>query len=366
MHRLLSIVIALVVFTAATGIGATGAHDGVAAAQVDCAFPTSVTDATGENVTVEEEPERIVAVQPSDAQTLWEIGAQEKVVGMPVNQYTEYLDGHDQPQDITDDGNMPVTERIVDLDPDLVVAAASTDEEQVDQLRDAGLTVYQFTDATSIDDVIETTETTGRLTGECAGANETVDWMNEEINAVEEAVGDQEEPTVFYALGDGFTAGNGTFIDEIITTAGGENLASAAGIEFYGQISEEVVIAEDPERIVYPDDNFDQPPVSDRVLSETTAGQEGQVVAVDSNRLNQPGPQVVYAIRNLAETLHPDAYTASDGATNDSNETADGGNDSATEDNQSAPGESEGQPGFGVPAAVVALVAAALLVLRRR
>lgn len=374
MHRSASLVIALFVIASITGIGVAGigTHGDVATAQATCEFPTSATDATGEDVTIEEEPQRIVALQPSDAQTLWAIGAQEKVVGMPVGQYTSYLEGYSEPQDITTgDGITVSTERVVALEPDVVLAGNVTSGEQIQQLRNAGLTVYQYDSATSIEDVIDNTETTGQLAGACQGAQETVDWMNQEIEAVEQAVDGQERPTVLYAMGDGYTAGSGTFINEVITTAGGENLAAAAGIQSYGQISEEVVLAQDPDWIVYPD-TFEEPPVSEQVLSQTTAGQQGQVVQVDANQLNQPGPQVIYAIQNLAETFHPDAYTApSDGTANESNRTTGNGTTggdtvNGSQSNGSATGGSEGQPGFGVTAAAVALVAAALLALRRR
>ncbi len=336
------------------GLGAGGAHGGVAAAQDACEFPVTATDATGEEITIEEEPDRIVAMQPSDAQILWEIGAREKVVGMPVGQYTDYLEEYDEPADITQDDGLTVnTEEVVDLEPDLVLASAVADEEQVGQLRDTGLTVYRVQSAASIDDVVENTETVGRLTGECAGAAETVETMEEEIGAVEAAVEGEERPTVLFAMGDGFTAGQGTFIEDIVRTAGGENLGSIAGIEFYGQISEEVVIAEDPDWIVYPD-TFEEPPVSDRVIESTTAGQEGQIVQASADRMNQPGPQVVSTVTELAETFHPEAYGAQGDVPAE-----EGGNDQPAE-------SGEDQPGFGIAAAVAALVAAGFFLLRRR
>jgi iron complex transport system substrate-binding protein len=310
-------------------------------------------------------------MQPSDAQTLWEIGAREKVVGMPVGQYTEYLEGHDKPEDVSEgDGITVSTEHVIDLEPDLVVASSVADEERVEQLRDAGLTVYQFEPETSIEDVIENTLTTGQLVGECEGANGTAEWMEGEIGAIEEAVEDEEAPLVLYAMGDGFTAGQGTFIEEIIETAGGENLGSSAGIEFYGQISEEVVIAEDPNWIVYPD-NFEEPPVSEGVLEETTAGQEDRTVAVDAQRMNQPGPQVVYAIDALAEAFHPEAYAAMDegeeAAETDEADDADETDDAADADETDETDDEEDDlPGFGIAAALVALLAAAFVLLRRR
>lgn len=356
MRNLIAVVVALLVFTSTFGVGMVGGDGGVVAAQPECEFPTSATDATGEEITIDEEPERVVAMQPSDAQILWEIGAEENVVGMPVGQYTEYLEGHDQVEDISEgDGITVSTERVVDLEPDLVLASAVADDEQIEQLRDAGLTVYQTQEDASIDDVATSTETVGDLTGECEGAAETVDWMNDELGAIEESVEGEESPTVLYAMGDGFTAGEGTFIEDVIHTAGGENLGSEAGIEFYDQISEEVVIAEDPDWIVYPD-NFEEPPVSEQVIESTTAGQEDRTVAVDAQRMNQPGPQVVYAIADLAETFHPDAYGAAQ----------DAGDMDADESEEEPADADEDQPGFGVAAALVALLVAGLLFLRRR
>lgn len=359
MRNSFAVVVALLMITSTAGVGMVGTSD-IAAAQPECEFPVSVTDATGEEITIEEEPERIVAMQPSDAQTLWEIDAQEKVVGMPVGQYTEYLDNHDQVEDISEgDGITVSTERVVDLEPDLVLASAVADEEQIEQLREAGLIVYHTEDETSIDDVIESTETIGQLTGECEAAAETTDWMEEELGAIEQAVEGEEPPTVFYAMGGGFTAGEGTFIEDVIQRAGGENLGSEAGIEFYGQISEEVVISEDPDWIIYPD-AFEEPDVSDQVIESTTAGQEDRVVQVDANRMNQPGPQVVHAVDTLAETFHPEAYADAGDDTAATEET-----ESEDEDEEPADAE-EDQPGFGIVAALVALIAAGLLFLRRR
>lgn len=357
MRTLITVVVALVMLTSTFGVG-MGGTDGVVAAQPECEFPITVTDATGEEITLEEEPERVVAMQPSDAQILWEIGAEDAVVGMPVGQYTEYLENHDEPEDISEDDGLTVsTEAVIDLEPDLVHASAVADEEQIEQLRDAGLTVYQSQEEASIEDVISSTETAGELTGECEGATQTAEWMEEELSAIEQAVEGEESPTVLYAMGGGFTAGEGTFIEDVIETAGGENLGSEAEVEFYGQISEEVVIAEDPDWIVYPDD-FEEPDVSEQVIESTTAGEEDQVVAVDAQRMNQPGPQVVHTVDTLAETFHPEAYAAAQDGTAEDTES-----DEAEEEPADA---EEEQPGFGIAAALAALLVAAFLFLRRR
>ena len=295
-----TIVCVIVVAALAVGSGTVSGR----AQQSDCEFPATVQDATGTEVTVASEPERVVTLGPASAQTMWEIGAREKVVG--VSQYADYLSGADERTNVSGPGNAYVsTESVVGLEPDLVLAENIIPNETVEQLRAAGVTVYKFGEATSIEDVYAKTELTGRLVGECAGATETIDWMNERISAVRDAVANEENPRVLYVFG-GYTAGNGTFIDELITAAGGENVAAAAGIEGYQQISPEVVVEADPEWLVL---NSDDPMVPDSpAYRRTTAVRENQTVVVNANYVSQPAPRIVYPITKLARTFHPDSF----------------------------------------------------------
>ena len=68
--------------------------DSLARTQADCGYPYSAEDATGTEVTLEERPERITTLNPSAAQTMWEIGGEDQVVG--VTQYASYLEGADE------------------------------------------------------------------------------------------------------------------------------------------------------------------------------------------------------------------------------------------------------------------------------
>ncbi|WP_331236460.1 PGF-CTERM-anchored ABC transporter substrate-binding protein [Natronorarus salvus] len=398
MHRaILVAVIALVVAVSGVGMGVVAApatDSPTAQVEPTCEFPLAVEDGTGEEIELDEEPERIVAISPSDAQVLFEIGVEDRVVGMPVGAYTDYLDGHDEPGDISgEDGLTPNVETVVGLEPDLVLASSVADEDQLAQLRDAGLTVYQYAPAASLDDVYDNVATAGELTGECDGAEETMVWMDEEIGIVEAAIEGEEEPLVLYAMGGGFTAGEGSFTEQIVQRAGGVNLGSEAGIDFYEPISDEVIVEEDPDWIVYPDD-VDEPDVSEEVLEATTAGQEGNVASVDAQFANQPGPYVIHAIAELAETFHPDAYAEAaetveddaDGAAeaqddveetddaemddteadDDAEETDDVADEADDEIDDGADDAAEDQPGFGVVVALVALLLAGLIGAHRR
>ncbi|SMO67462.1 PGF-CTERM-anchored ABC transporter substrate-binding protein [Halorubrum cibi] len=326
-----------------TGIHQTGTHQTDDAA---CSFPLETTDATGETIALEERPERIATTNPSAAQTLWEIGARDRVVG--VTQYAAYLDGAGGKANVSAAGLGVSVERVVDTDPDLVLAPnASAD--QVEALRNAGLTVYHFPEATNVDDIADKTETVGRLVGECDAAAETNAEMNDTVEEVRNRTADLDRPAALYPLGSGFVAAGDTFIDELMTIGGVENVA-AAEHEGYPQLSAEVVLELDPELILVNDP--DAPIMDEEPYASTTAGREGNAVVVEVQWLNQPAP------RSVMETTATiaDAVEEYDASSEEGDQSADDGSS----------GTGEAAPGFGVVAAVLAVLATLAVGVTRR
>ena len=365
-------------------VGAAGAT----ATQDGCSFPVTHADATGTEVTVEERPDRVVTLSPSAAQTMWELGGESQVVGL--TQYALYLDGADSRTNVSGAGESRISvEKVVSTEPDLVLAPNVIANETVQKLRNAGVTVYKFDFATSIDDIYSHVERTGRLTGNCEAANDTVASMQDRIGTVREAVENSETPRVFVSVGRGWTAGQGTFIGQMVELAGGTNIAVEANVSGYQQISEEVIVEQNPEWIVQIG-QYGTYPKTD-AYNGTHAVQNDQVITVSDENISQPAPRVVNAIVKMAQAFHPEAYaeangtaetmTESDGTTEtqittvidattatDATTAADGGTTEAamreTTDVATEGDTSGGVPGFGVPAAVAALAGAALLARR--
>jgi len=343
--------------------------------ELSCEFPVTTTDASGAEVTVDAEPERVVTLNPSAAQTMWEIGAREKVVG--VSQFGTYLEGAGDREVVTSGSPSQVNaEQVISLEPNLVLAPNTIDNDTVTQLRDAGVTVYRFQFAGSLDAVYEKTETIGQLTGECEGAESTVADMREQVDTVRTAVEGQERPRVYYDMGGGYTAGPSTFIGSMMETAGGHNVAADANSsQPYPQLSEEFVAEQDPEFVVVGvsaaqlDAEKSELVAEDSVVRNTTAYERGNVVAVNVNHLNQPAPRVVEPMTQLAQAFHPDAYAEANQTTTTTTETTteaatttESPTTTAADDGDGASGGSA--PGFGVATAVVAVVGAALLARR--
>lgn len=356
MHqRTTAVVIALVVALAATAPAA--AATGTATKQADtvqCAFPVSVTDATGETVTLDAPPERVVTLSPSAAQMMWEIGAESNVVG--VTQYAFYLEGAETRTNVSGSGNAYIDqEKVVSLEPDLVLAPDTISNETISKLRAANLTVYHYRSADSLDTITNQTLITGKLAGNCAGANAVVADMQSKLDTIHETVEGKDRPGVLYTFF-GYTAGDGTFIDTIITTAGGTNVAAEAGISGYAQINEETIVQQNPQWIVRNSQNPTVPKTA--AYNSTDAVKNGNILVLNYNYLNQPAPRVIQPITELAKALHPEAWEAANAT-----ETTTATTTTVTTTTATSTTATE-SPGFGVAAALAGLLAA--LVAARR
>ena len=337
-----------------------------------CEFPLELTDATGTTITLDEPPERITTTNPSAAQTLWEIGAQDRVVGL--TQYALYLEGADEKTDVSAEGLGVSIERVVDTDPDLVLAPNASSD-QVEDLRDQGLTVYHFPEAIDVDDIADKTETIGQIVGECEAAADTNEEMNNAVADVEDRTAAFDRPAALYPLGSGFVAAGNTFIDAIMTIGGTDNVA-AAEHEGYPQLSDEVILETDPELIIVNDPEaaiLDEEP-----YASTTAGIDRNYVVIEVQWLNQPAPrsviesteQLATAVEALQTTDEAVDDDSTEGDDADGTDTADDGGDAdspeSTADDVDEAGETGSEvPGFGVVAAVLAALMTALLARRQ-
>lgn len=365
------LVLALVATLVAGGAAptATAADSTVRPAQQppgDCSFPVTRVDATGTAVTLSERPERIATLSPSAAQTLWDVGARERVVG--VSEFASYLDGAASLPVVNTASGGIRSERLVALDPDLVIAPGTISTETVETLRARGLTVFALDAPATIDGVADATTRLGRLTGECAGAAETNAWMYANVAAVREAVADDPHPTALYVFSDGWTVGPDTFVGDVLTTAGTRN-AVAGAVSGYARVSPEVVSDRDPAWIVY--NSRDGIPDA-AAYRETTAVQENRTVEVNVNYLNQPAPRsIVRAVRTVAMAVHPDAVGESSYVSRSAVTVTPAAGGTAARTPTATPTPTDrrtagGGPGFGVVTAAVGLLIALLVVRGRR
>jgi iron complex transport system substrate-binding protein len=151
-----------------------------------------------------------------------------------------------------------------------VIAAEINTPAQVKALEDLGITVFYLSNPTSLDEMYTNLVTLGHLTGHEAEATSLVESLNARVSAIEEKIGEApERPKVFYELdatdpNAPYTAAAGTFIDTLISEAGGENIASDLGGQ-YIPISAEELLLRNPEIIYCDAPAYPRTVIADRV-----------------------------------------------------------------------------------------------------
>jgi len=154
----------------------------------------------------------------------------------------------------------------------------------------------------------------GQLTGHEDEANALAESLSARVNAVTEAVATvTEKPTVFYEI-DGtdtskpWTTGPGTFMDTMITMAGGVNIGGVLS-EQYAQISVEEIVLQNPDIIILGDTLYGVTieSIAERAgWADLTAVQENKIFAFDDNLASRPGPRLVDGLEELLKILHPE------------------------------------------------------------
>ena len=274
----------------------------------ESAFPVTVEDGAGNQVTLDAAPARIVSLAPNHTEILFALGLGDRVVGV-----TEYCNYPPEAAEKTQVGAFDAIdlELVVGLEPDLVLATTMHMLETVPALQDRGIRVFVL-DPQTVSHVLRAISAIGHLTGRDAAAADIVGELQTRIDAVQEAVAGAGRPRVFWELGpELFTAGPGSFVDDLIGIAGGENVAADADSP-WPQLTVEAVILKDPDVVVLADHNYGQTAemVAERPgWSDIRAVKEGNVVEITNDDIvSRPGPRIVDGLEFLARAFHPDLY----------------------------------------------------------
>lgn len=267
-----------------------------------------VTDMLGREVKLDAPAEKIVAINAADCEILYFIGAGDTLVGR--GEYCNY------PEEVLNvpavqSGSETNIEQIIALEPQLVIMSTMAQKpEQVELLENAGIAVY-VSDAITIEQTYQNISLIGMLTGKTTEAEAAIDNMKKSFASISEKTGAEGKTVYFevspleYGL---WTAGKGTFMDEIATMLGLTNAFS--DVQGWGEVSEEQVLARDPDYIVTIAMYFGEgiTPVEE-ILSRTAwhdlvAIKNGNVVNVDSDEISRPGPRLVDAAQTICDFVY--------------------------------------------------------------
>ena len=271
--------------------------------------PITVTDDSGQPVTLEQPATRIVSLAPANTEIAYAIGAGEKLVAG--TSYDDYPEEAKALPKIGDFAN-PSVEKIASFEPDLVLAAGGIQAGLRSKLEGLGMQVY-VVDPKTFAAVLTTITQLGRLAGTSAQAEQVVQGMTQARDDVQAKVASLARPSVFLEIYSEplMTAGAETFIDDMITLAGGTNLGATAGSGF-PNFSSEVLFEDDPDVYIADSGSMSKPgAIGERPgFSGLTAVKSGHVYVIDDNLIARPGPRMAEGLRKLAEMIHPEAYSS--------------------------------------------------------
>lgn len=272
--------------------------------ETGASFPVTVKDDTGTEVTVDREPKRIVSLIPSTTEIAFALGIGDRIVGVTTND-----DYPPEVKEIEKVGDINVNvEKVVGLKPDLVLASPLNGE-TVEKLRSLGLTVLSV-DAQSLEGVYESIRRVAKATGAVKEADQLIAKMEKEKEQVVQKVASipEEERLKVWVEVDPtpFTVGGDTFLNELITLAGGRNVA--AEMKGWPQVSGEKVIKWNPDVILTTYGKADKSVASRPGWDRIAAVKANRIHSLNPDWTTLPGPRVTKGLKQIAQILYPERF----------------------------------------------------------
>ncbi len=271
-----------------------------------------ITDDLGRQVSIEGSPSKIVSLAPSNTEILFALGLEDRVCGV--------TDSCDYPQAATEKDKVGAfaeidLEKIIALNPDLILAEDMHKYEVIPALENLGFTVVAMVPHT-LQDVMDSIELIGSLTGTQDEAAQVVSEMQQRIKAVTDitdGLTEAEKVKTLYVLWHEpiMSVGADTRIHELIEKAGGINIAAVAG-EGYPTLALEEIININPEVIIVDSDTSLQFVLNESRLEGVDAVVNGRVYSINPDLTNRPTPRIAEALEVMAEMIQPAIFAATE------------------------------------------------------
>jgi len=273
-----------------------------------------VKDGLNREVKLDGPAKRIVSLSPSNTEILYALGAGTQMVGR--DEFSDYPAEAKALPSIGGSNGKYNLEAIAALKPDLILAAEFNTPDQVKALEQLNLTVYYLKNPIDLNGLYTNLQIVGQLTGKESQADALNQSLKKRVDAVTSKLANSPaKPKVYYELdatdpSKPYTAGPGSFVDSLISQAGGQNVASGLK-EAYAVISPEVLISQNPDIIILGDSAYGTTPdsIGQRPGWDVIAAVKNhQVFPFDDNLVSRPSPRLVDGLEAFAKIVHPDLF----------------------------------------------------------
>ncbi|MGC8820748.1 MAG: ABC transporter substrate-binding protein [Fervidobacterium sp.] len=259
----------------------------------------AVVDDAGRIVNIPMPPRRVVSAAPSATRYLQALGLENRIVGVTA------WDSYKKAENI---GNMvPLNiEKIYSLKPDIVITFGGFQFPEVEKLEKANLTAYVL-NANTLTDIIKAVGQLGAIFNVKSKADQIVTELRNKMTEVGQKTSKiplEKRPTVFFTITvpdekakELWTAGTGSYMNELIVIAGGRNIAAPyTGSNGWLSVNWEWLVQQDPDVIIigsYGDVKAaEQAAKNHSIMKNLKAVKNNRVFVVDGNEVSQAAPHI--------------------------------------------------------------------------
>lgn len=276
---------------------------------------TPSTDRAGNPITLPEDPQKVICLSTSANQTLESLGLLDRVIA--VDTYApNYIPAlAELPQF---DMMAPDVEQIALLEPDLIIVtgmALSDGTNPYQPLIDMGICIVIIPSSDSIQGVKDDISFIASIFGVEEAGQDLIDGMQstiDEISAIAATI--TEKKSVFFeisAMPYIYSFGTGTFLDEMISLIGAENVMG--GQAGWIPVTEEDAVAANPDVILTSVDYIDDP-VGEIMArpgwENVTAVANSDVHYITTSYASLSNEHIINALVEMALAVYPDAYAS--------------------------------------------------------
>ncbi len=279
-------------------------------------FPLTVVDTIGREILIKERPKQIISLAPSLTQTVFALGAEDRLVGR-----TRFCLWPPEAVAIKSIGGptVPEIESIMALKPDLILATTLTPIEVVRQIEALGMLIAIFKQE-GVEGTFSDMQVIGRLTGTAAQADAAIHKLEKRRRDLAEkvdATGMRPRTLLLYGVDGLYSAKVGTFPSDMIELAGGDNVVKTTASD-WPQLSMESIIEWNPEVILVTlRISGEENKLADKIKADwkedtrwttVSAVINQRIYILDDTLMSVPGPLMIETAETIAKVIHPELF----------------------------------------------------------
>ena len=273
-----------------------------------------VIDGEDNSIVLDQPAEKIIVLAPSVLEIVDGLGAFDSVI--EVDSFSVMMG---EPlaagfEGVGDYQSLNV-EKITELDPDILIAITGGPEDDYNKVAELGIPVYRVVDVRGIEGVYEEISNISKIIGREKEGLELISGLKsdvEDIKSKVEGLSDDRRPNVFYEIWKEplMSAGEDTFINDLIEIAGGKNILSEDGLMGWVEYSIETLIEKDPDVIIALVSLAADPSVilEDQRFASIKAVVNGDVYIIPDNPISRPSQNIIKGLQMLAKAIHPEIF----------------------------------------------------------